>query len=84
MARKPTTAAPAQPLPYELLASRIKKQILSPRAQLERRAVIARQPDEAEEDWALLLEQLSEEESVTLAHQEDGAVLLTWEKPLPD
>jgi hypothetical protein len=84
MARKPTPAAPAQPLPYELLASRIKKQILSPRAQLERRAVIARQPDEAEEDWALLLEQLGEEESVTLAHLEDGTVQLTWTNQHPD
>lgn len=83
MARKPT-AAPAQPSPYELLASRIKKQILSPRAQLERKALIARQPDEGEEDWALLLEQLGEEESVTLAHQEDGAVQLTWTNHHPD
>lgn len=84
MARKPATAAPATPAPYQLLASRIQKQILSSRAQAERRAVIVRQPDEREEDWALLLEQLGEEESVTLARQEDGGVLVTWSAPRLD
>lgn len=79
MAKKAT--APTLPTPYELLARRIQKLILAPRAQLERRAVIAREPDELEDDWNLLLEQLSEEESVTLAPQEDGSVYLTWAAP---
>lgn len=55
MARKPTPAAPAQPTPYQLLASRIQKQILSPRAQLERRVVIVRQEGEREESRAVAL-----------------------------
>jgi hypothetical protein len=78
MARKPTQAAPAQPAPYELLARRIQKQILSPRAQLERRVVIARLEDEREEDWELLIDQIGEDENVTLVRHEDGSVLLTW------
>lgn len=79
MAKKAT--APTPPTSYELLARRIQKLILAPRAQLERRAVIAREPDELEDDWNLLLEQLSEEESVTLAPREDGSVYLTWAAP---
>lgn len=78
MARKPTPAAPAQPTPYQLLASRIQKQILSPRAQLERRVVIVRQEGEREEDWELLIELIGEDENVAMARQEDGGVLLTW------
>lgn len=79
MAKKAT--APTPPSSYELLARRIQKLILAPRAQLERRVVIARAPDELEADWDLLLDQLGEEESVTVAPQEDGSVRLTWAKP---
>lgn len=79
MAKKAT--APTPPSSYELLASRIQKLILAPRAQLERRALIARAPDELEEDWNLLLDQLGEEESVTMAPQEDGSICLTWVRP---
>ncbi|SEJ46181.1 Protein of unknown function [Pseudomonas linyingensis] len=79
MAKKAT--APTPPSSYELLARRIQKLILVPRAQLERQVVITRAPDELEADWDLLLEQLSEEESVTLVPQEDGSVRLTWVKP---
>ncbi|SFP38846.1 Protein of unknown function [Geopseudomonas sagittaria] len=79
MAKKATAPTPLSS--YELLAQRIKKQILTPRAQLERQAVIARAPDELEADWNQLLEQLSEEESVTTTPQEDGSIRLTWTKP---
>ncbi|MNF89878.1 hypothetical protein D3C84_724180 [compost metagenome] len=79
MAKKAT--APTPPSSYELLAHRVQKLILAPRAQLERRAVITRDPDELEEDWDLLLEQLGEEERVALAPQENGSIFLTWTKP---
>ncbi|MNN91708.1 hypothetical protein D3C81_2098560 [compost metagenome] len=82
MAKKAT--APTPPTSYEFLARRIQKLILAPRAQLERRAVIARAPDELEEDWDLLLDQLSEEDSVTISPQENGSVHLTWAKPSAD
>ena len=47
MARK--AAAQHTPSPYEILALRIQRQLLTPRAQLERRSVISRMPDEPEE-----------------------------------
>lgn len=80
MARKPSKSEPVQPSSYELLARRIQKQILSPRAQLERRVEIARLPEESEEDWALLVDQIGEEESVLLTPRDGGAVLLTWSR----
>lgn len=82
MAQKATLPTP--PSSYELLARRIQKLILAPRAQLERRVVITRTPDELDTDWDLLLEQLGEEESVTMRPQVDGSVHLTWEKPCTD
>lgn len=82
MAKKAT--APTLPSSYELLARRIQKQILAPRSQLERQAVITRAPEDLDADWDLLLEQLGEEESVSMAPQEDGSVRITWTKPSAD
>ena len=82
MARKAT--APTPPTSYEMLARRIQKQILAPRAQLERQTVIVRAAEELESDWDLLLEQLGEEESVTIRPGEDGAIHLTWTAPRAD
>lgn len=79
MTKKATTPPP--PSSYNLLAHRVQKLILAPRAQLERRVVITRAPDELEADWDLLLDQLGEEESVTTTPLEDGSVRLTWVKP---
>lgn len=81
MARK---AVPRPPSPYEVLALRIKKQILSPVAQVERRTLISRLPDEPKDAWDQLIDELSEEESVRMTKREDGAVHLTWAAPRPD
>lgn len=80
-AKKP---APTPPSSFELLAYRIQRQILNPRAQLERRVIIVRSPSEHEDDWSQLLEQLSEEESLTITKLEDGSVVLTWPPSITD
>lgn len=72
------------PTPYELLALRIQKQLLTPRAQLERRSVISRMPDEPEEAWLQLLDELSQEEAVTQRRLPDGTVELSWPHPGTD
>ncbi|MFC0669433.1 DUF1654 domain-containing protein [Azotobacter chroococcum] len=81
---KPNAYASVTPTSYELLARRIHRQVMSPSAQLQRRTVIAREPGEREDDWDLLLEQLSEEESVRMTRLEGGAVQLTWTNQHPD
>lgn len=82
MARK--AVAPRIPSPYELLALRIQKQLLTPHAQLERRAVISRMPDEPEEAWLRLLDELSQEDSLTITRQQDGSIELAWPHPATD
>ena len=72
------------PTPYELLALRIQKQLLTPRAQLERRSVISRMPDEPEEAWLQLLDELGQEDSVTLTRLQDGTVEVSWPHPGTD
>lgn len=82
MARKAVAVRP--PSSFELLARRIQRQITSPRAQVERQANICRLDDESEEDWALLLEQIGEEETVTMTQRDDGTVHLAWLVPRTD
>lgn len=82
MARK--AVAPRVPSPYELLALRVQKQLLTPRAQLERRSVISRMPDEPEEAWLQLLDELSQEDTVTLTRLQDGTVEVSWPHPGTD
>ena len=82
MARK--AVAPHTPPPYELLAHRIQRQLLAPAAQLARRAVICRMPDEPEEAWLRLLDELAQEDSLTITRQQDGSVELAWPHPPTD
>lgn len=76
MARK--AAVPSQPTPLELLARRIQHLITSPRAQLERQICIAKREDESEDDWRALLDQIGEENGVTMTRRADGSVHLAW------
>lgn len=82
MARK--AVAYHAPSPYELLAHRIQRQLLAPAAQLARRAVISRMPDEPEEAWLRLLDELSQEEALTITRQQDGTIELAWPHPATD
>ncbi|KQJ65366.1 hypothetical protein AN400_07325 [Pseudomonas aeruginosa] len=82
MVRK--AASSRTPSPYELLALRIQKQLLTPRAQLERRAVISCRPDEPEEAWLHLLDELAQEDSLTITHRPDGSIELAWPHPATD
>ncbi|MGF6694788.1 hypothetical protein M2318_004877 [Metapseudomonas resinovorans] len=76
MAKK--QAIPKTPTPFELMARRVKTIITSPRAQLECRANIAREPHESQEDWQMLLEQIGEAEEVRMTNRDDGSVHLAW------
>lgn len=82
MARKATVYH--TPSPYELLAHRIQRQLLAPAAQLARRAVITRLPDEPEEAWLRLLDELAQEDALTITRQQDGSIELAWPLPATD
>lgn len=69
---------------YEQLGVRIQKIINSPTAQKARSALISRLPSEKPEHWAQLLEEIAENDNVTLAWRDDGGVHIFWVVPKED
>ncbi|HCN44281.1 MAG TPA: hypothetical protein DIT18_00365 [Pseudomonas sp.] len=71
-----SSAAPASS--YEQLGVRIQKIINAPTAQRSRSALIFRLQHESPDDWETLLEEIAENDNVTLAHRDDGGVQIFW------
>ncbi len=76
--------ASATPSSYEQLGVRIQKIINSPIAQRSRAALIFRLEHESLDDWETLLEEIAENDNVTLAHRDDGGVQIFWTVPKED
>ncbi|TKK32678.1 DUF1654 domain-containing protein [Pseudomonas sp. CFBP13528] len=81
---KPSSAAPAMPDAYQRLAIRVQKIINSTNAQKAKAALIFRLPEEPEDEWARLLEEIAENDNVTLAYRDDGGVQIFWVVPKED
>lgn len=79
-----SSTASATPSSYEQLGIRIQKIINSPTAQRSRAALIFRLEQESPEDWETLLEEIAENDNVTLAHRDDGGVQVFWTVPKED
>jgi hypothetical protein len=80
-------ASSASSLPstaYEQLAQRVQKIINGPTAQRARSALLVRQPQESPEDWQRLLDEIAENDNVTLAWRDDGGIQLFWVVPSDD
>ena len=69
---------------YERLGVRIQKIINSPTAQKAKAALIFRLADEPQDEWERLLEEIAENDNVTLAHRDDGGVQIFWVVPKED
>lgn len=69
---------------YERLGIRVQKIINAPTAQKSRAALIFRLPDEPVEEWDQLLEEIAENDNVTLAYRDDGGVQIFWVVPKED
>ena len=78
------SGATGTPSTYEQLGLRVQKVINSPTAQKSRSALIFRQPSESEADWEQLLEEIAENDNVTLAHRDDGGIHIFWVVPKED
>jgi hypothetical protein len=78
---KSSSATPT-PDAYERLA-RVQK-INSTHAQKAKAALIFRLPEEPEDEWARLLEEIAENDNVTLAYRDDGGVQIFWVVPKED
>ena len=77
MAKK-AAKAPTPPSPYELFGLRIQKEISSPKAQKAKMAVLLPQEGDNPEFWERLLEEISENDNVTVAHRDDGGMNVFW------
>lgn len=69
---------------YEQMGQRIQKIINSPIAQRSRAALIFKLEQESPDDWATLLEEIAENDNVTLAHRDDGGIQIFWTVPQED
>ena len=76
--------SPAAPDAYERMGMRVQKIINSPTAQKAKAALIFRLPDEPRDDWERLLEEIDENDNVTLAYRDDGGVQIFWVVPKED
>ena len=81
---KTSAAATTPPGSYERLGLRVQKIINAPTAQKAKTALIFRLPDEPMGDWEQLLEEIAENDNVTLAHRDDGGVQIFWVVPKED
>lgn len=81
---KQNAASVSAPGTYECLGMRIQKIINSPAAQKARTALLLPKAGELSEDWARLLEEIAENDNVTLAWRDDGGVQLFWTVPKED
>ncbi|MCW0920895.1 DUF1654 domain-containing protein [Pseudomonas glycinis] len=76
--------SPAASDAYERMGMRVQKIINSPTAQKAKAALIFRLPDEPMDDWERLLEEIDENDNVTLAYRDDGGVQIFWVVPKED
>ncbi|PRB45482.1 hypothetical protein CQ009_22975 [Pseudomonas sp. MYb2] len=76
--------APDAPDAYERMGLRVQKIINSPTAQKAKAALIFRLPDEPMDEWERLLEEIDENDNVTLAYRDDGGVQIFWVVPKED
>ena len=65
----------------ELLGLRVSTMIGSPKAQLDRRALIHRLDTDDDEAWDGVMELLGETEGLRLAFDDDGSAIVTWDAP---
>jgi len=75
---KANSIPPAAQTTYGMLGARIQAVINSPKAQKDRAALLERMPSDRPEDWEQLLEEIAENDNVTIAHRDDGNVQVFW------
>ncbi|KIH82695.1 hypothetical protein UCMB321_3472 [Pseudomonas batumici] len=78
------TSASSAPSTYERMGLRVQKIINSPTAQNAKAALLFRLPDEPVDEWERLLEEIAENDNVTLAYRDDGGIQIFWVVPKED
>lgn len=75
---------PSAPTTFDLLGFRIQAAINSPRAQKAKAALLERMPSDRQADWERLIDEISENDNVTIVIREDGHVQVAWTLPPQD
>ena len=78
MQRHAALSHPSHFSTYHRLVRRVNRVISTPRAQRERQANLAREPDDRPEDWDRLLDEIQQADGVVLTRCSDGSVYVTW------
>lgn len=71
-------------MPINAWAYAFRKSSTPPTAQKAKAALIFRLPDEPVDEWEQLLEEIDENDNVTLAYRDDGGVQIFWVVPKED
>jgi hypothetical protein len=72
---------PKDPSSYELLGMRVQRAINAPKAQTSKSALLERSANDDPADWDRILDEISENDNVTIAHRDDGLIQLLWTVP---
>ncbi|WP_062382007.1 DUF1654 domain-containing protein [Pseudomonas abietaniphila] len=81
---KANSIPPAAQTTYGMLGMRVQAIINSPKAQKAKAALLERLPTDRPEDWDQLLDEIAENDNVTIAHRDDGNVQVFWTVPKED
>ena len=81
---KPQPKIPEPATSIELLGARLQKVINAPAAQKAQAAIIYKAPDEAQQDWDLIMEAITETDGVYVALEDDGGTRVFWDVPEND
>lgn len=81
MAKQKPTQQPRELTALEKLGLRVSAMINSPKAQLERQAMIHRLDSDTDEAWDGVMELLAETDGLEMTFNDDGAVILKWGLP---
>lgn len=73
--------APKTPTSYELLGVRVQRAVNTPKAQTSRSVLLERSANDDPADWDRILDEIAENDNVTIAHRDDGLIQLLWTVP---
>lgn len=76
--------APKEPSSYELLGMRIQRAINTTKAQTSKSVVLERSANDDPADWHRVLDEIAENDNVTIAHRDDGLIQVFWTVPKED
>lgn len=75
---------PKEPTSYELLGMRVQRAINTTKAQASKSALLERSANDDPADWDRILDEIAENDNVTIAHRDDGLIQLFWTVPKED